>query len=94
LSAVLPELPPQARRIETVPVSDHVPRTVRVSATKDSLFLSDLGRGRSWVVRAEDGRTIAEMLDVVLRLAWTDVDHLEFVDPLAEKQFHALVDPE
>ena len=77
-----------------MPVSDHAPRTVRVSTTDDSLFLSDLGRGRSWVVRAEDGHTMAEMLDLVLRLAWTDLDHLEFDDPSDEQRFHALVGPE
>ena len=90
----MPELRPEERGIETVSVSDHEPRTVRVSSTDDSLFLSDLGRGRSGVVRAEDGHTMAEMLDLVLRLAWTDLDHLEFADPSDEKRFHALVDPE
>ena len=74
-------------------MSDHEPRTVQVSTTGDSLFLTDLHRGRSWVVRAEDGHTFAEMLDIVLRLAWTDLDHLEFADPTDEKRFHELVDP-
>jgi len=77
-----------------VPVSDQGPRTVHVSVAESSLFLSDLERGRSWLVQADDGRTIAEELAVVLRLARSDREHLEFDDPLDEKRFHELVDPE
>ena len=80
--------------IENGCVAEDEPRVLRVSVADHSLFLTDTDRRRSWVVEEDDGKTIAEVLATVLRLARSDPDHLQFADPLDEERFDALVDPE
>ena len=64
-----------------------------VTATDHTVFLRDKSHLRSYVVEAEDGLTISEVLALVLRIAGSDLDHLEFEDPLDEKRFRQLIDP-